>query len=267
VLAVDTTFTADSLHADSFLFALNLRLGEAPPEAVDDAYHGAAAWTRFVFSALAAAAEDCGMVSCAAHHATTSSRAGAWAQREHLFDVTWFRRACADWETPALILEHEDAWDQDAFMVDFWKLLLGYAPVRVIIGYSRHARDHEAWIARVNAILAEHRAAIRLPEHVEDLILLGHRGMPPTGYAVYRRRERRFELAADSLSSVLMPDPADHASWDTYIRRMEIATGERVRQEVDRLQRANIIDKDGRLLIKTTPPDMDPSSGTSTITG
>jgi hypothetical protein len=181
--------------------------------------------------------------------------------------VTWFRRDCADWETPALILEHENAWDQGAFLVDFWKLLLGYAPVRVMIGYSRDARDHEPWVARVNAILADHREEIRLPDRVEDLILLGHRGMTPTGYAVYRRQERRFERAVDSLSSVLMPDPTDRSSWDAYVRRTQVATGERVRQEVDRLRRASIVDKDGRLLPTTTPPDMDPGAGTSTITG
>jgi hypothetical protein len=261
------THTADSLHADSFLFALRARLDEAPKEAIEDASAGAAAWTGFVFGALAHAADDCGMVSFAARHVTPASRAEAWALRDHLFDVTWFRRDCTDWETPLLILEHENAWNRSAFLVDFWKLLVGYAPVRVMMGYSRHEQEHDLWIAEVNQILSDERRGVRLPDGVDDVILLGHRGMKPTGYAVYRRRERRFVRTEDSLSSVPMPDPHDAAAWEAYVRRAQSAAEGRVHAEVDRLRRANIVDPSGRVIPEGTPPDMDPAAGTSTITG
>ncbi|HZF50164.1 MAG TPA: hypothetical protein VE093_16005 [Polyangiaceae bacterium] len=262
-----TKFATDSLHADSFLFALRVRLEEAPTEAIEDACAGAAAWTGFVFSALARAAADCGMVSCAARHATAASRAEPWALREHLFDVTWFRHDCTDWDTPFLILEHENAWDRRAFLVDFWKLLVGYAPVRVMIGYSRRAFDHDPWISEVNEILSSKHSGVRLPDGVDDVILLGHRGMTPSGYAVYRRRQRCFVRTGDSLSSVLMPDPSDAAAWEAYIRKTQVEAEQRVHNEVDRLRRANIVDYDGRIIPETTPPDMDPAAGTSTVTG
>lgn len=200
----ESLHTVAPLLTADVLLALRTRLDEASSEAVDDAYSGASAWTAFVFEALANAALDCGMVSCAARHSTVASQTEVWARREHLFDVTWFRRDCTDWEPPVLILEHENAWDKRAFLVDFWKLLVGYAPIRVMMGYSRHPRDHESWISEVNQIIAD-ESRVPLPQDVDDVILLGHRGMQPSGYAVYRRKERGFVRVSDSLASVLPP--------------------------------------------------------------
>ena len=190
---------AKPLDGNQFLFALNEALAAASPDALEAAFHGAASWSTFFFKALEAAARD-EMVSCAARHSTTSGEIGAWTKREYLFDATWFRRNCRDWDTPDLILEHENLWDLREFMVDFWKLLLGYAPLRVMVGYSRDQAEHEAWISAVNDALRD--CAIRIPADVEDLILLGHRGMKPTDYSVYRRRDRQFELELVSLEAV-----------------------------------------------------------------
>lgn len=190
------------MNIDEFLRTLNARLAAAPPDAIEEALVGAANWSTFVFRALADAAADHGMVSCAARHITASTDVGAWTKREYLFDVTWFLRTCADWDTPALILEHENLWNREAFMADFWKLLIGYAPLRVMMAYAGDSEARESWIAHVNEVLSHREAAIRLPDDVDDLILLGHRGMKPTGYAVYRRQGRRFERMSDSLDSV-----------------------------------------------------------------
>ena len=64
-----------------------------------------------------------------------------------------------------------------------------------------------------------------------------------------------------------MPDPHDAPAWEAYIRRTQAAAERRVHEEVNRLRCANIIDQDGRVISKATPPDMDPASGTSTVTG
>lgn len=266
-LLTESLHELESLHVNSFLFALSSRLEKASAEDRKDALAGAAAWTDFVFRALADAARDCGMVSCAARTSTKTPREEAWTRREYLFDVTWFRPNCTDYETPSLILEHENAWDQGAFLLDFWKILVGYAPVRVMMGYSRHKSEHAPWIAKVNEILADESRGVRLPADVEDLILLGHRDMEPTGYAVYRRQKRCFVSSGPSLGSIAMPDPADAKAWGAYVQKARATAGDRVHAEVERLRRANILDRDGRVLSDSTPPDMDPMARTSTVTG
>jgi hypothetical protein len=64
-----------------------------------------------------------------------------------------------------------------------------------------------------------------------------------------------------------IPDPLDAIAWEDYIRRMQIAAQGRIHAEVARLQQANILDQDGRVIPDTMPPDMEPASHTSTITG
>jgi hypothetical protein len=48
---------------------------------------------------------------------------------------------------------------------------------------------------------------------------------------------------------------------------MQSAAQGRIHAEAARLQQANIIDQDGRVIPDTMPPDMEPGSHTSTITG
>lgn len=64
-----------------------------------------------------------------------------------------------------------------------------------------------------------------------------------------------------------MPDPSDAEAWEGYVRKVQAATERRVQDGAERLHCAGVIDHEGRVLLMTTPPDMDPSSETSTITG
>lgn len=257
----------DSLHADSFLFSLRAKLDQASAEEKEHAYAGAAAWTSFVFSALRDAASDCGMVSCDARRVPEGGpKREWWVKREYLFDVTWFRSDCTDWEPPSLILEHENQWSLQELLIDFWKLLFGFAPLRIMIGYAGREDARTSWIEKVNGIIADEQR-VRLPEGVDDVILLGHKGMQPTGYAVYRRHGRHFDRTEDSLAQVSMPDPRDARAWDLYIRQSQGAASERVHRDVRRLEQANILDHHGRVISTEMPRDMDPTSATSVITG
>jgi hypothetical protein len=254
---------ASPLNTDDFLHALRISLLAAPREAVSYAQVNATSWSSFMFGVLERVAATCGMVSCAARHGTGPD----WARREHLFDVTWFRTNCGDWETPELILEHENQHNQTEFLKDFWKLLLGYAPMRVMIGYCSEASKRIEWIEKVNEILTKSKSHIRFPNAVDDVILLGYYGMSITDFAVYRRYDSEFQKSADSLEA-LIPDPDEDMSvWDDYLRKAQLAMTDRVHAEVDRLQRLGIIDERGELLIKTLPPDMAPGTRTSIITG
>ncbi|HRI66699.1 MAG TPA: hypothetical protein PK156_20780 [Polyangium sp.] len=252
-----------SLHAESFLFALRAQLKDAPPKAIENAKQGAAGWSGFMFSALADAAGDCGMVCCASR----LQGGPQWARREHLFDITWYRHDCGDWETPIVILEHENQWNKREFLVDFWKLLLGYAPLRVMIGYCAKAAEREEWVDSVNSILNQRTQYIGLPDGVEDLILLGHKGMATTGFSVYQRRDREFTQTADSLEVAVMPNPHDLEAWNAYLRETQKAMAVRAKNAAAVLREKGIIDEAGNLLVKTLPADMLPASGTSVITG
>jgi hypothetical protein len=76
------------------------------------------------------------------------------------------------------------------------------------------------------------------------------------------RAEPALPITTESI-----PDPRDTIAWEDYIRRMQSAAQGRIHAEAARLQQANIIDQDGRVIPDTMPPDMEPGSHTSTITG
>lgn len=250
------------LTGDRFLLAIHHQLKKVGAE---DAPRGVGckAWTSLMFDVFQAAANDCAMVSCS----PKNKRGPYWAKREHLLDVTWFRTDCGDWDTPELILEHENQHSQQEFLRDFWKLLVGYAPVRVMIGYCGKKDQRVSWIDSLNQKLRDTKAQIRFPGDVEDLILLGYWGMSFTDFAVYRRRNSEFKKSADSLDA-LIPDPDDDMSaWDAYLHRTQLAMTDRLHAETARLRNLGIIDEQGNLLSKALPPDMAPDARTSIITG
>jgi len=52
-------------------------------------------------------------------------------RREYLFDFTLYPE-WKDYSLPSLIIEHENQWSDGTFMLDFWKLMMGLAPLRVM---------------------------------------------------------------------------------------------------------------------------------------
>jgi hypothetical protein len=67
----------------------------------------------------------------------------------NLLDVAYFPRisdpATPNWHPPAVIIEHENAYNADETRKDFWKACLYVVPLRVIIGYQRdEARANQA---------------------------------------------------------------------------------------------------------------------------
>lgn len=253
---------ASAFSADRFLSALSHRLSRVTDRRANSAV-GCKKWTSLMFEELQKTANDCAMVSCS----PKNRRGPFWAKKEHLLDVTWFRQDCGDWDTPELILEHENQYKEVEFLKDFWKLLVGYAPVRVMIGYCGKKDSRVALIESVNQKLRDSKTHIRFPGEVEDLILLGYLGMNVTDFTVYRRRDFEFQKSADSLDAVI-PDPdEDMSAWDAYLHRTQVAMTDRLHAETARLRNLGIIDEQGNLLRKTLPPDMAPNARTSIITG
>ncbi|MBZ4395346.1 hypothetical protein OWM54_19370 [Myxococcus sp. MISCRS1] len=151
-------------------------------------------WSQFMAARLVEAARELKLGVCA----TGSGAPSEWSKttlhsgyaREFLFDYTMFR----DWDSytqPEVILEHENAWSVDAFMEDFWKLMVGYAPLRVMIGYCQNLERTAEYVTAIRKSASE--GNWRYPPGVEDLVLIGHGRMTPRGFKVVNRRAESQE--------------------------------------------------------------------------
>jgi len=176
-----------------------------------------ATWTLFMQRCLLALAEDHGMHVCAQGlgrrsglHVDPNQHKAA----ESLFDFTLFKPA--DWEAwslPSVIIEHENQWTEQAFLQDFWKLLVGYAPLRVMFGYAGSVADVDA---RVRALLThEVQSRWSYPADVEDLVLLRSPVMPwPEWRILYRPAFGAWNdlkvLGLDGAPLSLAPPKASH---------------------------------------------------------
>ncbi|WP_373044605.1 hypothetical protein [Vulgatibacter sp.] len=154
-----------------------------------DTVPGASGWTQFMTDRLTLVARNAGLGICS-HYLEDAPRTwkneGATRQlrREYGFDFTLFR----DWteyEQPAVLIEHENAWNLRAFLADFWKLMFGYAPLRVMFGYHASESGISAYVERIRELARAN--SWTYPSGTEDIVLLGHNGMEPHAFRVLRR--------------------------------------------------------------------------------
>jgi hypothetical protein len=195
---------------------LSLKKNEAQiPQTVQPA-----TWTSFMKGCLLDLAETHRMHVCAEGLGRMPGRnvdPGRHLAAEFLFDFTVYKKA--DWEAwslPSIIIEHENQWTETAFLQDFWKLLIGHAPLRVMFGYARRASDVDS---RVRALFAHERTSRwTYPLGTEDLVLLRcpeRGGMPwPDWRIVYRPAGGSWnDLKVQTLDGVsLAPRAADRAA-------------------------------------------------------
>lgn len=105
-------------------------------------------------------------------------------RREYLFDFTMFK-GWSGYELPRVVVEHENLYSKAEFLLDFWKLMLGFAPLRVMFGYTR--RENQV-LKRWNDVEGLSRTRDWVyPAESSDLVLIGHREMEPTGFKVWTR--------------------------------------------------------------------------------
>ena len=96
---------------------------------------------------------------------------GQHESQEYLFDFTLYEKNdWRHWSLPSVIIEHENQWSEREFLVDFWKVLVGFAPLRVMFGYTKE-RSGTAGLANT---IDSHASTSRwrYPVDVEDLVLL-----------------------------------------------------------------------------------------------
>lgn len=95
--------------------------------------------------------------------------------REYLFDMTWYGE-WEKWSQPVVIIEHENKWNHDEFLIDHWKLMMGFAPLRVSFGYARSEEDRRKLAASLHQMCSSPKWVF--PSECEDLVFLGYREMP-----------------------------------------------------------------------------------------
>jgi hypothetical protein len=169
------------LNSDVFMSALrdSLLLEEPPKSALP------AEWTLYMSKRLLDLANRKNLHLCAISLAGLIEADDDQHQaREYLFDFTLFQ-GWKDYSLPIVVIEHENQWSKQAFLVDLWKILAGFAPLRVMFGY---ARDKEGVDSLVGAIFNQAWACKwKYPAGCEDLVLLGHGKMDRLDWRVIRR--------------------------------------------------------------------------------
>lgn len=134
----------------------------------------------------------------ALNHASTGNNQGAWTEAitawlgatsvalshtirsrwhvggEDRFDYSLVPNALKG-TLPSVLIEHELSTAPKAFDSDFRKLLLGFAPVRVMFGYVEPNASRSRVIEQVNKRSAEFDW--QFPENTEDVLLVGYHTM------------------------------------------------------------------------------------------
>lgn len=154
------------MNANEFLRAFGESFFEPAPL-------GATAWTNYMAKRIRGVADAKDLRLCTTTGSAIEKSAGEESKHwrcEYLFDFTLYRKEWEDYSLPLVIIEHENQWNSAAFMFDFWKLMIGFAPLRVMFGYAGTQALLEQ---RIQGIRDNARAsAWNYPESVEDLVLL-----------------------------------------------------------------------------------------------
>ncbi len=168
--------TAKGFHA-----ALLKAIRDRMPDATD--WSTEANSTRYMTDRLVDVATALGLSVCARTLSSPVPGDLPHERREYLFDVTMY----PEWEPyslPDVLVEHENSHRREAFLYDFWKLMMGYAPLRVMIGYARTKSEAEALASEVESL------KMRVADDTEDLVMIGHRNMGPLDWVARNRSGR-----------------------------------------------------------------------------
>lgn len=192
---------ADLARAKTFAEALIEAIRAQGP---GDLWRTTSGSTVYMTGRLAAVAQAHNRVICA-------STLGAWQgerlehePREYLFDVTIYRER-EDYALPEIVIEHENSHRPEAFLFDFWKLMMGYARLRVMIGYAAGHAERDALAASI----VSPRIKAPLPAGTEDLVMIGRRGMAPDEWLLLSRRgSDRWLMGAPGQLSALPGHPS-----------------------------------------------------------
>lgn len=171
------------MNADEFLAALANSLDDNPPPArTRTKLRTATAWTSYMTERILDVAQATAAHVCAR---TISPGRKAHERSEYLFDFTFYVTDWKDYSLPIVLIEHENQWNEKAFLRDFWKLMFGYAPLRVMFGYTASTKKTTLLVERLRSEAAA--SSWKYPADTEDLVFIGHRGMGALDWRILHR--------------------------------------------------------------------------------
>lgn len=164
------------MNAEIFLQELNHqhKMGTKPVTG------GAKGWTRYMTKLLHLTASQCGLICCCkqgakGEHLEIFGEHSGCKEREYLFDLTWYPGDIGVHEQPLVLIEQENSYSLQEFQLDFWKTMLGLAPLRVMIGYTKTKTERQSRVEWINH--SADKYCWKYPDSSEDLLLLGYRQM------------------------------------------------------------------------------------------
>lgn len=132
-------------------------------------------YSNYIFPVLAKAASSARMAYRGRGH-----------DYELLYDGVWLPQNDGKYRLPQVIIEHENGVTEKDFIYDMRKLVMGWAPLRVMIGYVPIGHEPHERLAQINAAAVAGRWAY--PDGCTDLALVGpYRMETPRSYLVLHR--------------------------------------------------------------------------------
>lgn len=174
------------MSAEQFMNILAMLFAKSPQPSI----YGGESWTHYMTRMLHLTAKAGSLVCCChqgnitAHEEIFGAESGC-EYREYLFDLTWYSNNNGYYEQPAVIIEQENHYDPSEFRLDFWKLMVGYAPLRVMVGYTKTQAECSDRIDWLNQAVNENQW--NFPPQTEDLVLVGYQAMEHGDFLVAHR--------------------------------------------------------------------------------
>lgn len=117
-------------------------------------------YSEYIFGALSKA-------SVAAHTEPRCKGAGG----ELLYDMVWLPQNGGAYRLPEVVIEHENGVSEEHFTYDLRKLMMGWAPLRVMISYVPVGHEPLERLETLRAVAA--KGQWNYPSNCADLVLVG----------------------------------------------------------------------------------------------
>jgi len=152
--------------------------------------------SKYIFKALSEAAGSAGI-----------DYRGHSYKRELLYDGVWLPQNGGVYRLPQVVIEHENGTSEEHFIYDMRKLIMAWAPLRVMIGYVPAGGNHKPVDRLATIRAAAEKGHWIYPAGCEDLALVGPYWMhTPRDYLVlHRPANTQTFVELGKLDSVVLP--------------------------------------------------------------
>ncbi len=147
-------------------------------------------WTDFMLTCILGMSAKQKMHLCARKLAKieeSAVKSGEHMAHEFRYDITLYTtKNWQDWSLPDVIIEHENDWRPNSFQWDFWKLMCGYAKLRVMFGYAGTSAAVDKRVDDVRTMARQSKW--QYPPDTDDLVVLRSPDGVPLQWRVLHRQ-------------------------------------------------------------------------------